>query len=106
MAVANEVWMLEHGIYSILSPEGFASILWKDSKKAPEAAKVMKITASDLYQMGLIERVIPEAADLKPDTMAGTVAYMEKAMGAFFEGLKGMSGQQLAEGRYQRFRSV
>ena len=52
MAVANEVWMLENAIYSILSPEGFASILWKDSKKAPDAARVMKITAADLYERG------------------------------------------------------
>ena len=49
MAVANQVWMMENAIYSILSPEGFASILWKDSKKAPDAAKYMKITAADLY---------------------------------------------------------
>ena len=52
-AVADEVWMLEHSVYSILSPEGFASILWKDSKKAKEAAAVMKLTAADLYQMGM-----------------------------------------------------
>ncbi len=106
MAVANEVWMLENGIYSILSPEGFASILWKDSKKAPDAARVMKITAADLYRMGLIERVIPEADGLQPGTMAGTIAHMEKAMDAFFEGLEGMSGQQLAESRYKRFRNM
>ena len=49
LAVADEVWMLEHSVYSILSPEGFASILWKDSKKAKEAAAVMKLTAADLY---------------------------------------------------------
>lgn len=61
LAVADEVWMLEHSVYSILSPEGFASILWKDSKKAKEAAAVMKLTAADLYQMGMIEHVIPEA---------------------------------------------
>ena len=61
MAVANEVWMLENAIYSILSPEGFASILWKDSKKAPMTRhRVMKITAADLYERGLIEQVIPE----------------------------------------------
>ena len=60
MAVANEVWMLENSIYSILSPEGFASILWKDSKRAPEAARVMKITARDLKKLGIIERIIAE----------------------------------------------
>lgn len=106
MAVANEVWMLEHGIYSILSPEGFASILWKDSKKAPDAARVMKITAADLYQMGLIEKVIHEAENLSPETMSGTVSYMEKAIEGFFKGLEGMSGSQLAERRYERFRNM
>ena len=60
MAVADEVWMMENAIYSILSPEGFASILWKDSKKADEAARVMKITARDLLELGIIEKVIPE----------------------------------------------
>ena len=58
LAVSNEVWMMENATYSILSPEGFASILWKDSKKAADAARVMKITAADLCEMGLIEDVI------------------------------------------------
>ena len=60
LGVANEVWMMENSIYSILSPEGFASILWKDSKKAKEAAEIMKLTAADLYELGIIEKVIPE----------------------------------------------
>ena len=62
MATADEVWMLENSVYSILSPEGFASILWKDSKKAKEAAEVMKLTARDLYKAGIVEKVIPEPA--------------------------------------------
>ena len=60
LAVANEVWMLENSTYSILSPEGFASILWKDSKRADEAAGIMKITASDLYDLKIIDQVIIE----------------------------------------------
>lgn len=60
MAVGNEVWMMENAVYSVLSPEGFAAILWKDGKKASEAAKVMKMTAKDLYELGLIECIIPE----------------------------------------------
>ena len=60
MATADEVWMLENSIYSILSPEGFASILWKDSTKAKEAAGVMKLTAHDLYRAGIVEKVFPE----------------------------------------------
>ena len=65
LGVANEVWMMENSIYSILSPEGFASILWKDSKKAKEAAEIMKLTAADLYELGIIEKVIPEYPDYK-----------------------------------------
>ena len=60
MAVADEVWMLENAIYSVLSPEGFASILWKDSKRAREAAEVMKLTAQDLEGPGVGEQVIAE----------------------------------------------
>ena len=60
LAVANEVWMLENSTYSILSPEGFASILWKDSKRADEAAGIMKITANDLYKLEIVDQVIME----------------------------------------------
>ena len=63
LAVANEVWMLENSTYSILSPEGFASILWKDSKRANEAADIMKITADDLLELEVIDQVIPEQSD-------------------------------------------
>ncbi|WP_010232937.1 acetyl-CoA carboxylase carboxyltransferase subunit alpha [Clostridium arbusti] len=60
LAVADQVWMLENSVYSILSPEGFASILWKDAKRAKEAAEVMKITAQDLKKYEIIEKVISE----------------------------------------------
>ncbi|WP_366535660.1 carboxyl transferase domain-containing protein, partial [Streptococcus pneumoniae] len=60
LALADEVWMMEYSIYSILSPEGFASILWKDSKKASDAAELMKLTSTDLNDLGVIERVISE----------------------------------------------
>ena len=65
LAVANEVWMLENSTYSILSPEGFSSILWKDSRRADEAAAIMKITADDLYDLKIINKVIPEQANSK-----------------------------------------
>jgi len=60
LAVGNEVCMMENATYSVLSPEGFASILWKDGKRAKEAAEVMKITAKDLLGLGIIEKIIPE----------------------------------------------
>lgn len=65
LAVANEVWMLENSTYSILSPEGFSSILWKDSRRADEAAAIMKITADDLYNLKIINKVIPEQVTSK-----------------------------------------
>ena len=106
MAVADQVWMMENAIYSILSPEGFASILWKDSKKAPEAAKYMKITAADLYERGLIERIIPEGENFSLDELPSAAACMDEAMAEFFENLEGEDGQVLAENRYQRFRRI
>ena len=71
LAVADEVWMLENATYSILSPEGFASILWKDSKRANEAADIMKITADDLLELKIVDQVIPELRkdDIECDTL-------------------------------------
>lgn len=106
MAVANEVWMMENAIYSILSPEGFASILWKDSKKAPEAAEVMKITAEDLYERGLIERIIPEEEPADSDTLQEITEFIDEQMKQFFGRYETMSGEEIKEHRYQRFRNM
>lgn len=106
MAVADEVWMLENAIYSILSPEGFASILYKDSKKAPEAAKVMKVTAKDLLKLGLIERIVPEAEPACTDNLYRLAEYMDSAMAEFFHTYTAMEGEELREHRYQRFRRM
>lgn len=106
MAVADEVWMLENAIYSILSPEGFASILYKDSKKAPDAAKVMKVTAQDLKKLGLIERIVPEEEPVCADNLYRVAEFMDSAMAEFFESYLAMSGEELAEHRYQRFRRM
>lgn len=106
MAVANEVWMLENAIYSILSPEGFASILYKDSKKAPEAAKVMKVTAADLKELGLIEQVVPEEEPATTDNLYRLAEYMDSAMAEFFRKYLSMTGEELAAHRYERFRRM
>lgn len=106
MAVANEVWMMENAIYSILSPEGFASILWKDSKKAADAARVMKITAADLYEMGLIEDVIPEDRPACADTMPEIAGIIREKLSAFLNRYENMKPEELAEQRYQRFRRI
>lgn len=76
LSVADEIWMLEHSVYAILSPEGFASILWKDSSKAKEAAQMMKITAQDLKELALIDRILPEplgGAHKDPQAMAEVI---------------------------------
>lgn len=106
MAVANEVWMLENAIYSILSPEGFASILYKDSKKAPDAAKVMKVTAKDLQNLKLIERIIPEEQPASKENLFRLAELMDVAMEDFFKTYGAMSGEELANHRYDRFRRM
>ena len=105
-AVAEEVWMLEHSVYSILSPEGFASILWKDSKKAKEAAAVMKLTAADLYQMGMIEHVIPEAEPVSRENINDAAAYLENGIEDFLGKYGKTEPEKLLEHRYERFRKM
>ena len=105
-AVADEVWMLEHSVYSILSPEGFAAILWKDSKKAKEAAAVMKLTAADLYQMGMIEHVIPEAEPVSRENINDAAAYLENGIEDFLGKYGKTEPEKLLEHRYERFRKM
>lgn len=106
LAVADEVWMLENSIYSILSPEGFASILWKDSTKAKEAAKVMKLTADDLKKMGVIECVLEEPEQYTVQTMKPVADQLWEKVEAFIENYEQMPEQKLTEHRYQRFRKM
>ena len=105
-AVSDEVWMLEHSVYSILSPEGFASILWKDSKKAKEAAEVMKLTAEDLCEMEMIEHVIPETEPVNRENMADVAGCLENGIADFLEKYSGKEPEELLEHRYQRFRKM
>nr|WP_300823299.1 acetyl-CoA carboxylase carboxyltransferase subunit alpha [uncultured Schaedlerella sp.] len=106
MAVADEVWMLENSIYSILSPEGFASILWKDSKRADEAAEVMKLTAFDLKSLGIIEKIIPEPADYTEENMDPVCQALESDITSFLETYSRMGPEELTRKRYQRFREM
>lgn len=106
MAVGNEVWMMENAIYSVLSPEGFASILWKDSKKAGEAAKVMKITAHDLLDLKIIERIIPEEHPVCEENLPEIAEVIKQNMEDFFRNFCEMTKEELAEHRYQRFRRM
>ena len=106
LAVADEVWMLENAIYSVLSPEGFASILWKDSKRASEAAEVMKLTAADLKKLGVIEAVIAEPEVYAEETMQSVVFVLQKKITEFLDTHCNFSPEELAAQRYERFRKM
>ena len=106
LAVANEVWMLENAIYSVLSPEGFASILWKDGKKAPKAAQCMKLTAKDLKGYGIVERIFEEPEIYTRETMTAVTEPLAEKIGEFLKNYGKMSGEELAEQRYERFRKM
>jgi acetyl-CoA carboxylase carboxyl transferase subunit beta len=105
LSVGNEVWMMENATYCVLSPEGFASILWKDGKRAKEASEVMKITAADLKKLGIVEDVIPEYGGADAKACESISRYMKGHMKAFLERQNGKSGEQLAQERYARFRA-
>lgn len=104
MATADEVWMLENSIYSILSPEGFASILWKDSSKAKEAAEVMKLTAENLKAQGIVERVFAEPETYTVQNMDSVIMQINEAIEEFLMRYGSMSEQELIRHRYERFR--
>ena len=104
MATADEVWMLENSIYSILSPEGFASIMWKDSARAREAAGVMKLTALDLKRMGIVEKVFAEPDEYTTENMKSVLIDLDKSIGEFLKKYSLMSGEELADHKYNRFR--
>lgn len=105
LGVANEVWMLENATYSILSPEGFASILWKDSKRASEAADTMKITAEELKELQVVEKVIEEPLPVTAENCEDTCEMLRKEMIAFLKKYKGKKKEDIVEERYRRFRN-
>ena len=104
LAVGNEVWMLENSTYSILSPEGFASILWKDGKRAKEAAQIMGITADDLKRLLVIDRIVPEYGGACEETVADISGYLKSHMVSFLKQFDHMDGEAIAAQRYDRFR--
>ena len=98
IAVADRVFMLENAVYSILSPEGFASILWKDSKKADEAATLMKLTASELLNYGIIDGIIGEGSKL--------IINMDEMIYKEITELSKQKGESLLKNRYKKFREI
>ena len=100
LAVADRVWMLENSIYAVLSPEGFASILWKDGSRAMEAAELMKITSHELLEMGIVDKVISEVGLSSKELQA----HLKNELRAELDRLQSLALEQLLEERYQRFR--
>ena len=104
LAVGNEVWMEENATYSILSPEGFASILWKDSSRSTEAAEVMRITAADMKELNIVEEIIPEYGMADEDALTSISNYLKGHMKEFLKKMSDKSIDEIVEQRYSRFR--
>lgn len=106
LGVGNRVLMLENAIYSVISPNGAASILWKDASKADQAAEAMKITASDLLGFGVIEEIVPEPQGGAHRDPAAQAEAIRDAIWRHLQELQAMSAEQLIEDRYRKFRRV
>lgn len=106
IGVANRVFMLENAVYSILSPEGFASILWQDSSKKEQASKLMKLTAEDLFGLGVIDGIVNEPAGGVHRNPKAVYDALDRLLAQELKALKGKSGSELAKSRYQKFRKM
>jgi acetyl-CoA carboxylase carboxyl transferase subunit alpha len=106
IGVGNRVLMLEYAVYSVISPEGCAAILWNDAAKAPEAAALMRVAAPDLLKAGAIDGVIPEPVGGAHRNWNETVANVRAALRDQLPGLRSRSGAELVEERYERFRKI
>lgn len=102
IGVSNKILMLENAIYSILSPEGYASILWKDSSKAQEAAEKMKLTAKDLYDLKVIDKIIKEPQE----DFEKLTQNLKKEITSQIKSLKKLTPDELVEQRYQKYRQM
>ncbi|HEY0044337.1 MAG TPA: acetyl-CoA carboxylase carboxyltransferase subunit alpha [Allosphingosinicella sp.] len=106
IAAANRVLMLEHAIYSVISPEGCASILWRTAERAPDAAEAMKVTAADLKALGVIERIVPEpmgGAHRRPEE---AIAALGRALGEELDALSLLSPEQILAERRAKFLAI
>ena len=106
LGVANHILMLENAVYSVLSPEGFASILWKDASRSGEACTMMKLTAQDLYADGIVEEVIPEPLGGAQRGRQLLFSRLDTAIAVHLAALCKMSGKALAEQRYKKYRRI
>ena len=106
IAVGDRVLMMENAVYSVISPEGCAGILWRDGAKAPEAAEALKITAPDLKRLGVVDAVIKEPAGGAQKNHKAAAANVKKAVLAALKDLKGVPVDELIEARYAKFRAM
>ncbi len=104
LGVANTVLMLENAVYSVLSPEGFASILWKDASRSGEAAAIMKLTASDLLSLGIADEIIPEPEGGAHTDPEAVYAALDRALSTHLARLFKL--RDCAEHRYRKFRAM
>jgi len=106
IGMGNRVLMLEHAIYSVISPEGCAAILWGDAAKAPEAAESMRITAPDLLRLGVIDAIVPEPAGGAHRDWDGAAAHLREALREHLRPLASMPPDDLVAERYEKFRRI
>lgn len=106
IGVANKVFMLENAIYSILSPEGYSSILWKDASRYEEAAEKMKLTAKDLYDLKVIDKIIKEPLEMKEEEFLSVAENMKKEIKKETTKMLKMTKEEIVEDRYKKFREI
>ena len=106
IGVGDEIIMLENAVYSVLSPEGFASILWKDSTRAKEAAEIMKMTAGDLKKLNIIDKILKEPEGGAQNDVAEMSAAIKKEIIASLKELTHLDEDTLLEQRYEKFRNM
>ena len=106
IGVGNKIYMLENAVYSVLSPEGFSTILWKDSSKAKEAAEIMRITAQDLLDLKIIDGIIKEADGGAHNGKEVTAQKIKEQILIGIKELEKMTGKELQENRYEKFRKI
>lgn len=106
LGVANKVLMLENAIYSILSPEGYSSILWKDSSRYKEAAEKMKLTAKDLYNLKVIDKIIKEPKEEKQEDFSKIVTSLKNQINKTINEMKSLTAQEIVQARYDKFRNM
>ena len=106
IGVSNKIYMMEHAIYSILSPEGYSSILWKDSTRYKEAAEKMKLTAKDLYDLKIIDNIIKEPIKYEENTFKDITTEIKKLIINDINEMKELNKEKLVEQRYKKFRNI